>query len=208
MTSNRTKERTSCSCSREDASCLNKHIDRRRVVSPWELWSPLPPLLSGTSLMGVWGEGQGQERRPPLSLRLYCLTTVHSKTKQPSQAAQRRPSVTRRPLRTNRGIRHKSIISIRVYSGVPGPRAVNGATKTTKHSYGISNWLTTFCTVAVCGFRAESVKWTELRINHKKENQLSIFYTSTKNSTCHRHNCFNDVLTVLEKCSKDARNFK
>lgn len=101
-------------------------------------------VLSATTIVQDWvneslGGGQGQEKRPLLSLQLYCLTTVHSKTKQPSHAAQCRPPVTRRPLRTNRGIRHKSIISLGVYSGVPGPRAVNGATKTTKHSYRISN---------------------------------------------------------------------
>lgn len=107
-------------------------------------------------LNGSMGGGRGQEKRPLLSFQLYCLTTVHTKTKQPSHAAQRRLSVTRRPLRTNRGIRHKSIINIRVYSGVPGPRAVNGATKTTKHSYGISNWLATRlwsycrCSVWIC----------------------------------------------------------
>lgn len=42
----------------------------------------------------------------------------------------------------------------------PGPRAVNGATKTTKHSYGISNWLAGPF-VQLCGFKKELVQMTE-----------------------------------------------
>lgn len=56
------KPHQSPSYSREDASCLNKHIDRWRAGAPWELWSPLPLPLCGTGLMGVWGEA-GAKRR-------------------------------------------------------------------------------------------------------------------------------------------------
>lgn len=62
LTSSLTKERKIPSCFKEDASYLNKHIDRWRAGSPWELWSPLPPPLCGTGLMGVWGE-VGAKRR-------------------------------------------------------------------------------------------------------------------------------------------------
>lgn len=102
------------SCSREDASCLNKHIDWWRAGSPWELWSPLPPPLCWFGLMGVWGEVGAKRRDRSFHRSFIAWPRVHSKTKQPSHAAQRRLSVTRRPLRTNRGIRHKSIISIGV----------------------------------------------------------------------------------------------
>lgn len=58
-----TEERKSPTCSREDASYLNKHIDRWRAGSPWELWSPLPPPLCGIGLMGVRGERPGQKEK-------------------------------------------------------------------------------------------------------------------------------------------------
>lgn len=40
---------------RKSLSCLNKHIDLWRAVSPWELWSP----LCWFGLMGVWWWGGG-----------------------------------------------------------------------------------------------------------------------------------------------------
>lgn len=92
-------------------------------------------------LNGSLGGGGGRAKRKDRSFHSSFIAGPRYTAKQnsPLMRARHRLSVTRRLLRTNRGIRHKSIISIRVYSGVPGPRAVNGATKTTKHSYGISN---------------------------------------------------------------------
>lgn len=76
------KERKIPSCSREDASCLNKHIDWWRAGSPWELWSPLPPPLCRTGLMGVFRgcRGPREETAPFIPALLPDHGTQQNKT--------------------------------------------------------------------------------------------------------------------------------